>query len=122
MKQIDTQKLKNELDQFCGTEQYYHYYNLLLTDGVKFLCEEASCHWFMDVIYSHLKFPKWKGEEDFIVCTLKVKNDRGIVTFDNGGIWDDEAQNDSVKILAKQEIEYTDFPLEEIKLYIVKYA
>lgn len=47
MRRMDAKKLESALAQFCGTENYYKYNifgaNLVLTDGVKFLCDEAKC-------------------------------------------------------------------------------
>ena len=43
------------LHGFSRTEQYHRVHpNLLLTDGVKFLCENAECFWLMDIVASYL--------------------------------------------------------------------
>jgi hypothetical protein len=112
--------LKQNLNSYTGSEQYYRYFDLLLTDGVKFLCDEAGSYWLMDVIYSHIKYKKGCRDEDFIVCTLKICESKGMVTLDNGGIWDEVSQSEVTSKLATQEIPFTDFPLDEIKLYLVK--
>ena len=102
-------ELNQNLSQFHGTEHYHAYYNLYLTDGIKYLAEQAQCYWLIDVIWSHTLCKKWLGTEDFITCTLTATNSKGRVIFDDG--------NDN--ILAKQEIPYTDFPLDKIKIFIV---
>jgi hypothetical protein len=46
-------KTRNEIEQglanFYGTEQYHRinliFPNVLMTDGVKWLCENADCYW-----------------------------------------------------------------------------
>lgn len=105
---MNKQKLLNELNQFYGTQKYYRHFNLLLTEGVYFLANEADCFWLMDIIFSYTSNFK---EEDFITCQLTVKNSKGKVVFDDGN---------NNKLLS-QKISYTDFPLDKIKLYITKY-
>ena len=97
------------LDQFTGTENYYRYYDMLLTDGAHYLAEKAECFWLMDVIWSYVISKKWANREDFLTCTLSANNSVGKVVFDDG--------NDN--LLATQEIPYTDFPLNKIRLFIV---
>lgn len=100
----------SDLAQFSGTDHYYRYYDLLLTDGTKYLAENAGCYWLMDLVWSHAMEKKWFGKEDFITCKLSVHETVGEVVFEDG--------NGSV--LASQHISFTDFPLEKIQLYIVR--
>ncbi len=45
----------SRLSLFTGTEHYYRISRRhLLTDGTKYLAEEAECFWMMDAIASHL--------------------------------------------------------------------
>ena len=99
-----------ELAQFSGTENYYRCHSLLLTDGVFYLAEKAECFWLMDVIWSHAIEKRWYGKEDFITCKLTVQDTIGDVVFDDG----------NGKILVMQHIPFTDFPLNQIQLYIVR--
>jgi len=100
-----TENLQSELSQFIGTEKYYRITQRhLLTDGTKYLAEQAKCFWLMDAIASHL--PKYFNDY-FCVARLKVKDSSAELVIDDG--------NDNV--YARQKIEYTDFPLGEIKLY-----
>ena len=48
-------------------------------------------------------------KEEFQLYTLTVKDNKAILTGDDG----------NNKIFAKQEFEYTDFPLDNIKFYCV---
>ena len=62
----------NELDHFTGTENYYRmHHNTLLTDGVKYLCEECKAFWLMDVIWSYL--PQVPVDEYFLVVKFDVR-------------------------------------------------
>ncbi len=96
---------ENELRQFTGTEQYYrHYLGGLYTDGVQYMAGKAGAFWLLDVIFSY------RRKEPFQVWKLKVKDRIGVVTMR-------EDTGQPVKV--RQEIPYTDFPLAEIKLYLI---
>ncbi len=101
-------QLPPQLAYFTGTENYWRWsplFNDVLTDGAKYIAEEMGAFWLMDVIASHLSR---MGYEDFIHIKLDVEEDQSaVVTLDDG--------NDVV--LVEQEIEYTDFPYDEIDLY-----
>ncbi len=107
---MNTQNLTIELSQFTGTENYYRYHNLLLTDGAYHLAEAANCFWLMDTVWAYTTTERWLGKEDFISCKLNVQNSVGKISFDDG----------NKNILASQHIPYTDFPLEKIQLFIVR--
>ena len=101
---------QNDLAQFSGTENYYRYHTLLLTDGTFYLAESAECFWLMDVIWSHAMENRWYGKEDFITCKLTVQDTVGDIVFDDG----------NGNILVTQHILFTDFPLAKIELFIVR--
>lgn len=100
-----THNLQSELSQFIGTEKLYRITSRhVLTDGTKFLAEQAQCFWLFDAIASHLT----KTYDDyFAVARLVVNESSALLTLDDG--------NDAV--FATQQIKYTDFPMKEIKLY-----
>jgi hypothetical protein len=102
MKKFDS----NQLNQFIGTEKYYRISRRhLLTDGTKYLAEEAECFWMMDAIASHLSEI---GTEDwFVQVRVTVNGNRAVMIYEDG--------NDREH--ARQEIPYTDFPLNSITLY-----
>lgn len=59
------------LRQFSGSIHYYHCHpGLLLTDGAKFLAEEAGCYWLYDVVWSVLR---QLPEDWFAVVKLTVE-------------------------------------------------
>ena len=102
---MKSNELTSNLSQFIGTENFYRITSRhILTDGTKYLADQAQCFWLMDAIASHL--PKY-FHDYFAVAELKVKGNSAILTLDDG----------NGNVFARQSIEYTDFPLNEIKLY-----
>ena len=96
-----------------GTDQYYkHWLNrFVYTDGVKFVAETAGAYWLIDAIASHQLNRKQIAKcEGFQVWKLKPRKAGGcVLTCDDGG------NGGKTKVVIKQEIEFTDFPIEEIK-------
>ena len=112
-------EIENGLAGFTGTEEY-HRINLLfphfvLTDGAYWLAQKAECFWLFEAIASHQ--PKcqldaklrdmqfWTLTKHFSgssqqTATLKCERDTG----------------DKHPIV--QEIPFTDFPLDEIKIWV----
>lgn len=101
------EKLNAALRQFSGTEMYYpHFTGTTYTDGVRYLAREAKAYWLIDLAMSYAVTMCRKVPS--IVIELKVNDDRtAVATISNG----------SGNTLHTQKIEYTDFPLPEIKLY-----
>jgi hypothetical protein len=105
-----TAQWANELHNFSGTERYYRItHDTVITDGVKFVADKGGAYWLMTAIASYL--PEFTEKESFIVANLTVTrtatSSHAILKLDDG--------NDNV--LAEQFIEYTDFELDELKLY-----
>ena len=102
MKKFDS----TQLTQFIGTNGYYRISRRhLLTDGTKYLAEEAECFWMMDAIASHLSEI---GTEDwFVLIRVQVTGDRAVMIYEDGNSQEH----------ARQEIPYTDFPMTSITLY-----
>ena len=96
----------SQLTQFIGTEKYYRISRRhLLTDGTKYLAEAAECFWMMDAIASHLCEI---GTEDwFVSVRVQVTEGRAVMIYEDG----------NSREHARQEIPYTDFPLNSITLY-----
>ena len=106
-------QIKSELAQFTGTEEYHRFSplfrNVLLTDGAKYLAEECGAYWLMDVIASHLPSVK----DHFAIAILtKTEGDKAFFT-----LQDDVPFK---TLFAHQTIKFTDFPLDEIKLYVIR--
>ena len=105
-----TTQWANELHNFSGTEHYYRITpDTVMTDGAKFVADKGEAYWLMIAIASYL--PELTCKETFIVATLNVTptatSRHAILKLDDG--------NENVP--AQQYIEYTDFELDEIKLY-----
>ncbi len=94
------------LTYFTGTEKYYRISRRhLLTDGTKYLAEEAECFWMMDAIVSHVSEI---GTNDwFVQIKVQVHGIKATMIYDDG----------NGKELARQEIPYTDFPMQAVSLY-----
>lgn len=94
------------LSHFIGTERYYRINPCtVLTDGTKYLADEAESYWLMDAIASYL--PQFTGKRDFIVAKLVRTGISAQLTLDDG----------NGRVLDQQHIEYTDFPMNSIQLY-----
>ncbi len=112
MENKDANKLKLELKEFTGTEQYY--FNPLFpehkyTDGVKYLAEQANAYWLIDFIFTYCEIPALDGE-GFQVWKLIVKEDN------TAQIKVEDGNDNILKIL---KIPFTDFPLEQIELWLI---
>ena len=106
-------ELATELAHFTGTESYTNLRypwlrtKFLLTDGTKYLAEQAKAFWLMDAIASHQTNQK-VAAEPFQVWELTVSPaQQAILTCTDGNKTE----------LVRQEIPATDFPLEKITLY-----
>ena len=97
---------KLTLSQFTGTGVYYRISRKhVLTDGTRYLAEQGTCFWMMDAIASHLCEI---GTADwFVLVRVQVTEGRAVMIYEDG--------NDREH--ARQEIPYTDFPLDSITLY-----
>lgn len=106
-------QLREALRGFYGTEAYYRTNpGLLVTDGVKFLADTAGAYWLLDMVWSYL--PRLRKTDDtfFVVVLTKegVRNPGAIFS-----IQDDIPPNQTY---ATQAVEYSDFPLDEIVMYL----
>jgi len=109
IKQESKMGLAFELRNFTGTEKWYKtaFGGLLYTDGVKYLADQAGAYWLIDIIASA---QSQMGDIPFQVWRLHVsKKKLGLVLATDG--------DDKLRIYA-QKIPYTDFPLDEIELYV----
>lgn len=105
-----TTTLESNLAHFTGTENYYAFSpvnrNLVMTDGVKYLAENAKCYWLLDIVASLDWEPSCKGKEH-LTCKFTKKGEGGTFVAENG----------NGKALYTQELEYTDFPLEKVTIW-----
>lgn len=107
--QLTPTQILNMLDGFIGSEEFYRIYpNVTITEGVKFLCEEAKCFWLIDCIYSYQTIKKVAAEPFQIIdLTIDPEKPKGLIVVTDGN----EVE------LTRQELDYTNFPLPKIRLY-----
>lgn len=107
-------KLEN-LSEFTGTKNYYTnpLYPFKYTDGIKYVAENGGAYWLLDAIAS------WQLEKiirrdqylaDLQFWKLKVSDDNSAVL---------TCERDTDDIACLQKIPFTDFPIQEICLYLV---
>ena len=110
LKMAEVVGLKEELEQFTGTINYYrHPLGIYYTDGVKYLADRAGAYWLIDTIAS------WQVEEKvrrapFQIWELRIIEDNRAVLTMREDLGKPE--------LARQKIPFTDFPFNQ-KLYLV---
>ena len=102
------------LAQFIGTQTWHRFNRLspnsLLTDGALYVADEGGAYWLMDIIASAQLDPKVKAEP-FQVWALTVNEDRSAIM---------EADDGNGNAIYTQAIPWTDFILDNIKLYAAK--
>jgi hypothetical protein len=100
---------EEDLMNFTGTTQWYRHplvRSVLYTDGVQHVAETGGAYWLLDEIALAQSISKIKAEE-FQVWKLTVQDRQGMLTCDDG----------NGRVVYAKRIDYTDFPLAEIKLY-----
>jgi hypothetical protein len=97
-----------DLNHFRGTEQYYNYMGLKLTDGVHYIMENGYS-WLVSDATVILKMRPEVHNENFVVINLKLlPGSRAKVTYEDG----------DYNLLYEQYYEWTDAK-REIKLFFV---
>jgi len=94
------------LSQFIGAERYYRLNRrCLVTDGTKYLADEAGAYWLLDAAASYLL--ELDTYDWFALVRLVVTECQAVLSLEDG--------NGGVR--ASQQIPFTDFPLPEQILY-----
>ena len=105
-------EIKNGLAHFTGSELFHKHWlgRFVYTDGVEYLAEKCGAYWLLDAIASWqptaLKDDKLR---EIQFWRLAVKPDHTAVLY---------CERDTNDVAFKQDIPFTDFPLDEIKLYL----
>ena len=105
---------QSDLLAFTGIAQWFRhplFRRYTYTEGVQYMAEHGGAYWLIDAIFSWQTAPKVKAEP-FQSWTLTVKEDHAVLTATDG--------ND--RQIARQDIEFTDFPLPEITLYFTDHV
>lgn len=101
-----------DLRQFTGTENIYRHAlvrHIRYTDGAQHVAEAGEAYWLLDKIACAQLEPKIAAEP-FQLWTLTVRDDLSaeLTCSDGNGT-----------TVSTERIGFTDFPLREIKLYVV---
>jgi len=109
------EKIQAILNHAFGTQNYHRISQVkgapIATDGVVAVANEAGCFWLLDAIISYQGNKKL--DPDMQVWRLKVREDN------NNREATLYCEDGKKKILISQNIEYTDFPLDEIVLWVM---
>ena len=109
---ITPEQLQRSLAGFIGTFTYHSHrigdLQLYLTDGCDYLRHAAECFWLFDAILSHQTNQKVK-EQSFQVWKLRKLSD---------GTWLLRCEDGNLGIITVQKIKYSDFPLDEIDIWV----
>ncbi|HBT11153.1 MAG: DUF6876 family protein [Leeuwenhoekiella sp.] len=112
-----SKQLLEQLQGFCGSTTCFKIplVKARYTEGVKYLAEQAQCHWLIT--------------DTAVVCkSLKNKSTFIVILFKRNSTSVQERTHKEAKIayadgngtiLLEQEYEYTDFPLDELRLFFV---
>lgn len=107
-----------DLTQFTGTDIWFRHSlarNVVYTEGVKYMADKAGAHWLVDKIAT-INAPygiEQVRAEPFQAWKLKVTGNTAILTATDGG-----KEGNDPKEIYREEITYTDFPLDEIDLWV----
>lgn len=103
-------ELEAGLAMHTGSARWFRHWTrrLVYTEGVQYLAEKASAYWLIDLVASWCPHPRLRDEE-FVVWKLTVRPDRTATAIADDG---------NGRKLARQDIPWTDFPLDEVSLYL----
>jgi hypothetical protein len=107
----DSKLTRADLAQFTGSEHWYRHglvRSVLFTDGAKYLADRAGAYWLIDEIALAQRFEQKVAAEPFQLWTLTVAADHTAIL---------ACENGNCDPVLKKEIPFTDFPLDEIRLY-----
>lgn len=108
--------IREELETFHGTSEYHKHLfpgksPIILTDGCKFIRDQCKAYWLFDAILSYqgdhrldgINFQIWelRQQKKDLTWQLTCREDKGKRT------------------LINQSIEFSDFPLDYIKLWVI---
>ena len=96
------------LAQFTGIAQYWRVARqFVITDGVKYLVENAYCFWLIDAVISHLL--EIVTLDWFVLVRTEVSGASAVMIYEDGNGAE----------YARQAIPYTDLQLPSVNLYAV---
>ena len=108
-------KLESDLSNFNCTENYFLQptFGYLYTDGVQYLAQECKAYWLLDAIWSYQKTKLFLKDEalksiQFWKLKVDLEKCKGVLI----------CERDEGDIVITQKLDYTDFPLKEIQIYV----
>jgi hypothetical protein len=104
----------SDLNQFTGSETFYRHWlgKFNYTEGVHHVAQEGGAYWLIDAIASYQHSPEIKEDrklQEIQFWKLTVSEDKTAIL---------TCERDQGDVALTQEIEYTDFPLAEVKFYL----
>ncbi len=112
----DIELIKADLKQCYGTEGY-HYNTLtkqvgvVYTDGVKKMIEVCEASWLLDIILSYqykCRFDESLRDRQFWTLTVNQEEKTAVI----------KCERDTNDVYITQKIEFTDFPLPEMRVWL----
>ena len=112
MDKQEANSLKQELQHFTGSESFHKnplFPRYVYTEGVKFLAEKAGAYWLLDYIFANqmLDILKTQPFQTWKITVLETE-----AAFIEVG---DGDENKLISFI----LTYTDFPLQELTLWLV---
>jgi hypothetical protein len=115
---ITPEEIQANLGQFSGSETFTPwsplFRNSVLTEGALYVAENCGAYWLMDIIGSYQHEAKFK-KQDFQVWKLKT-----VLSLKMEKTWLVTAEDGNENALARQSIEYSDFPLNGIEIWAIR--
>jgi len=102
--------LEDELLGFTGSTIVYRHWSkfFVYTEGTKYLAEQAGAYWLIDAIASYQ--PQFQSVSFQVWDLLVQDNKQAVLTMQ-----EDEGE----PVLVRQPIQYTDFALNTVRLFVV---
>lgn len=116
----EQKEILSELSNFTGTNEYHKFsilFKEVLTDGVKYLCDNLGCYWLMDIVGSTQHLEKIKANKSFIIWKIKRVGKGFIVrAYSDYNSKETEEENKQYLLYSQKGL-YTDFKLNEYEFY-----
>lgn len=111
MSKLTPEQLLEGLQQHSGSETFYKHglhSQIVYTEGVRFLAENAGAYWLLDAIVSHQLTPS-VAREDFQAWELQRNEDDS---------WTLSCHDGNHRFVAVQQIAFSTFPLSRIEVWL----
>ena len=108
--------IREELKQFHGTQEYHKHLfpgksPILLTDGCKYIRDACKAYWLFDAILSYQCEQRLRGVNFQVWELRQLRKDL---------TWQLTCREDTgKKPLIRQSIEFSDFPIDNIKIWVI---